>query len=100
MDGEVINELLECCRRELQITWDDKDTDKRIINHIKSGALTIERDCGVTDIDFKEGGKANALLLAYVRRSYSGDISTFKADYIGDIIALQTDKEVDEYGNE
>lgn len=97
MTTEILNTLLCDCKIELQITWNDEETDSRIINHIKDGVLRLKRNCGVDDTDFLTGGKAHALLLAYVRRANDGDTSTFNADYLGDIIALQTDKEVADY---
>lgn len=97
MSEERLNALLKLCRLELQITWNDEDTDERLLTHIKNGAYKIKDLCGVYESDFDAGGKANALLLAYVRRAISGDISTFEADYLTDIVGLQTDYEV-EYG--
>lgn len=98
MSNEQLTALLDNCRLELQITWNDDDTNARIVNHIKNGLVYLQRVTGATDEDFEAGGKANALLLAYVRRAVSGDTSTFEADYLSDIIALQTDFEVDSYG--
>lgn len=97
MSNETLSKLIECCKNELQITWDDADTDKRILNHIKNGAVLLERVCGATENDFNEGGKANALLLSYVRRAFSGDVSSFEDDYRSDIMGLLNDKEVEEY---
>lgn len=100
MSNELLNTLLDLCRLELQRTWTDDDDNARILMHIKNGVHFIKGRCGVTDEDFTEGGKANALFLAYVRRGISGDLSTFEADYLSDIIALQTEFEVDNYVEE
>lgn len=97
MSNELLNALLDLCRLELQRTWTDDDDNARILMHIKNGVHYIKGRCGVADEDFKEGGKANALFLAYVRRGMSGDLSTFEADYLSDIVALQTEFEVDNY---
>lgn len=98
MSNEQLTALLDLCRLELQITWQDDDTNARIENHIKNAVSYLQRTTGATDDDFAAGGKANALLLAYVRRAIYGDTSTFEADYLSDILALQTDFEVDNYG--
>ena len=98
MSNELLAKLLELCRLELQITWTDADTDKRITNHIKNGVRYITDHCGVKSEDFDAGGKANALLLAYVRRAVSGDLTTFEADYLSDIVSLQTDFDVENGG--
>ncbi len=98
MNNEQLTALLDICRLELQITWQDDDTNARLINHIKNGVTFITDRTGVVVADFMAGGKANALLLAYVRRAQSGDTSTFEADYLSDIISLQTDFEVSTYG--
>lgn len=97
MINNLYSALLDCCRLELQITWQDDDTNARIVNHIKNGVNYIQNKCGVTDDDFLAGGKANALLLAYVRRAMSGDTSTFEADYLSDILDLQMEFEVENY---
>ncbi len=99
MTPETLTELIHDCKVEVQITWSDDDTDHRIINHIKDGVSRLKRICGVDDTDFLSGGKAHALLLAYVRRANDGDTSTFNADYLDEIIALQNDKDVEEYGD-
>lgn len=91
MSDELLTKLLQLCRLELQITWTDADTDERILNHIKNGVTKIKDKCGVEYNDFDAGGKANALLLAYVRRGISGDLTTFEADYLSDIVSLQVD---------
>lgn len=97
MINNLYSALLDSCRLELQITWQDDDTNARIVNHIKNGVNYIKNKCGVTDDDFIAGGKANALLLAYVRRAMSGDTSTFEADYLSDILDLQMEFEVENY---
>lgn len=100
MTTEQENTLLDLCRLELQITWQDDDTNTRLLNHVKNGLTFIKDRCGVVDKDFEAGGKANALFLAYVRRGMSGDLSTFEKDYLSDIVALQIDFEVDNYVEE
>lgn len=97
MNNTVLESLLESARNEVQVTWADEETDKRLKRHIQNGSRLLKKHCGVEDKDFQEGGKANALLLAYVRRAFDGDISGFVADYLGDIVDLQLDKEVEEY---
>lgn len=98
-DAQILT-LLSLCRNELQITWQDAETDDRIKNHIVNGVHYLKRVTGANDDDFNAGGKVNALLLAYVRRAVSGDVSTFEADYLKDIIAFQVDGEVEAYENE
>lgn len=100
MSDELLLALLDLCRLELQRTWTDDDDNARIVMHIKNGVNYIKGRCGVADEDFNEGGKANALFLAYVRRGISGDLSTFEKDYLSDIVALQTEFEVANYGEE
>lgn len=100
MSEEQLNILLDLCRLELQRTWSDEDDNARILMHIKNGVAFIKARCGVSDEDFNEGGKANALFLAYVRRGISGDLSTFEKDYLSDIVGLQTDYEVSNYAEQ
>lgn len=98
MEYKKLIMLLQLCRNELQITWQNRETDERILNHIRNGVRHISDIGGVTDDDFLEGGRANALLLAYVRRAVSGDISTFENDYMSELLGLQIESEVNSYG--
>ena len=100
MSEEQLNILLDLCRLELQRTWSDEDDNTRILMHIKNGVAFIKDRCGVSNEDFNEGGKANALFLAYVRRGISGDLSTFEKDYLSDIVGLQIDYEVSNHAEE
>lgn len=97
MNNTVLESLLVEARNEVQVTWADEETDKRLKRYIQNGSRLIKKHCGVDDEDLQEGGKANALLLAYVRRAFDGDISGFVNDYLGEIVDLQQEKEVENY---
>ena len=97
MNNTVLESLLVEARNEVQVTWADEETDKRLKRYIQNGSRLIKKHCGVDDEDLQEGGKANALLLAYVRRAFDGDISGFVNDYLGEIVDLQQEKEVSDY---
>ena len=99
--GFIASNLREMCRDELQITWRDHQLEARLEGHIKNGVEYLAAVTGATELDdFRAGGKACALLLAYVRRAMSGDLSTFEADYMADIIRLQIECEVTERAKE
>lgn len=100
MNNTVLESLLVEARNEVQVTWVDEETDKRLKRHIQNGSRLLKKHCGVEDEDLQEGGKANALFLAYVRRAFDGDISGFVKDYIGDIVDLQLESEVLAYETE
>lgn len=94
INESTVDKLLKLCRRDLQITWQDYETDEQIKMYIRNAAYYLFDKCGVIgDDDLLAGGRGNALLLAYVRRARSGDISTFEKDYLQDIISLQIDIE-------
>ncbi len=97
MNNTVLESLLVEARNEVQVTWADEETNKRLMRYIQNGSRLIKKHCGVDDEDLQEGGKANALLLAYVRRAFDGDISGFVNDYLGEIVDLQQEKEVSDY---
>lgn len=97
MNNTVLESLLVEARNEVQVTWADEETDKRLKRHIQNGSRLLKKHCGVDDEDLQEGGKANALFLAYVRRAFDGDISGFVNDYLGEIVDLQQEKEVENY---
>ena len=43
MNDAQLLQLLSLCRNELQITWEDNDTDDRIKNHIQNGITYLCR---------------------------------------------------------
>lgn len=95
MDEKVLLNLLDIVKKDLQIPF--ADDDDKLENIILNGANKLSDVCGVVDDDFNTGGRANALLLAYCRRAYDGDLSTFDDDYVRDIMFLKNRKEVDYY---
>lgn len=96
--GFIASNLREMCRDELQITWHDRQLEARLDSHIKNGVEYLAAVTGAAELnDYQSGGKACALLLAYVRRAMSGDLSTFEADYMSDILRLQIEREVSDH---
>lgn len=91
----TIENLLEQAKQELQIDFDDDDL--KITSIIKNGCNELIRICGVCESDFEAGNRANALLLAFVRRAYDGDLSNFRNDYKSEIMTLKTESEVKRY---
>lgn len=94
----TINELLVLVKSDLQI--DFNDDDERLKNLIKNGVSELTRVCGVVADDLMAGGKANALLLAYARRAYDGDLTAFRQDYQSEIMTLKTESEFNRYAKE
>lgn len=94
----TLNELISIVKADLQIDFDDDDN--RIKNLILDGTDELSRICGVVTDDFKAGGKANALLLAYVRRAYDGDLTSFRNDYKSEIMTLKSEREYERYVEE
>ena len=95
MNEALLNELLNTVKAEVQVDFDDDD--KKLLNHIKNGCAELIRLCGVEENDFEAGGRANALLLNYVRRAYDGDLTNFRNDYKSEIMTLKAESEVSRY---
>lgn len=95
MNEALLKELLTVVKNEVQVDFDDDD--KKLTNHIQNGCTELSRICGVEESDFEVGGRANALLLNYVRRAYDGDLTAFRNDFKSEIMTLKAESEVSRY---
>lgn len=99
MNDDILQQLLEACRLDQNITWVSERTDNELKLYIKNGIAKIKRNTGLDDADFLPGQKGCDLLLGYVRRARSGDTAQFNNDFSDDIYALYIENEA-AYGEE
>ena len=67
---KVDDEFLKEVKRDLQITWEDEDTERVLSSYIKTGVEVLQNDVG-TSIDFDKDDIARGLLRTYVRYAWN-----------------------------
>lgn len=88
--------LLEDVKNYLDITFADDDTDKKISDSIQRGTEFLNRIAGC-ELDYEEKGGHRTLLFSYCRYDLAGKGDEFNKNYLGQILALQIDKELEQY---
>lgn len=83
---------LEDVKRELNITWSDDETDKRIFGIWKRAEGIIERAAG-RPINFSNHALALQLLYDCCRYLYSDAFAQFKQDYAEELLSLHIEAE-------
>lgn len=83
-----IVELLDEIKGDLQITWNDDNTEKNLTNYIEDGIEVLENDVG-TSIDFEEDKMARGLLRTYVRYAWNKSEEFFIENNLERILKLE-----------
>ena len=83
-----IVELLDEIKGDLQITWDDDNTEINLTNYIEDGIEVLENDVG-TSIDFEEDKMARGLLKTYVRYAWNKSEEFFIENNLERILKLE-----------
>lgn len=96
MEGEA--KLLSDVKNYLDITWEDSQTDEKLLGIIRRGMAAISGKIG--KCDFLEETQEKALLLDYVMYVRQGEVAQFWQNYASEIISLQLDRKVDAYSAE
>lgn len=94
----VNSELLGQVRQQLNITWNDPDTDKRV-NHIALSAQSaMAHQLGVkSDFDFSVPGIENTLVLAYCLYLWNNvEMGLFEENYKPLILRARAIHEVEQ----
>ena len=94
--ADVPSALLADVETRLGITWSDPATDERVRGWIASGTEYIDRRAGEVQ-DYDRDGAARTLMMEYVRYARDEALDVFENNYLGLIVALQTDAEVTRY---
>lgn len=97
--NELPNGLLETVKNYLDITWDDEETDKKLVGIVKRGIKYINNIAG-TDFDYTVQDKPQELLLDYVRYVRSNALDEFQINYLHELLALRISEEVAAFDKE
>jgi hypothetical protein len=96
MTEEAFNQLLLDTKNELDITWQDDDTDKKLTGIIKRGLAYIDNVAGAVQ-DYTIEAEARGLLFDYCRYVRAGALSEFMENYLPELLTLQQAEEVKAY---
>lgn len=88
--------LLNEVKSYLDITWDDPQTDLKLLGIIERGMKYLNRVAG-TELNYTINDKPKELLLDYCRYVRSNALEMFQQNYLHELLALQIDAEVEAY---
>ena len=88
--------LLPDIKTALQITWDDAQTDERILGFIEDGCAYLNDKLGETG-DYEVPGYPRTLLKEYVRYARDEALDVFENNYQNLLLAMQNQKGVRDY---
>ena len=89
-------ELLELVKSDIDITWLDEATNKKLTSTIKNGIKYFDEKSGIEN-DYTIEGRAHSLLFNYVRYDRDGLLHEFEANYRKEIIAFINKAKADRY---
>lgn len=88
--------LLSDVKNYLDITYEDPETDKKIMGIIQRGKKYLDKHAG-TEQDYSEEGTARALLFDYCRYARGNVLEMFEENYMSDLISMRAEAQADEY---
>lgn len=91
-----ISVLLNELKNYLDITWEDDQTDIKLLGMIERGMKYLNRVAG-TELDFTVNDKPKELLFDYCRYVRSNALEMFQQNYLHELLSLQIQAEVDSY---
>lgn len=91
-----MGDLYETLRNELNITWDDEETESRLIRIITNAVVTMNRKIG-SDINYSIAGPEQELFLAYCVYVYNNCANQFDENYLNEIMQIRSIYEVEQY---
>lgn len=94
-----MTDILEELKQELYITWNDDNTDTRLINIQKRAEYKINDYAG-TQVDISEDLNARSLLINLVRYMWNNVEDQFELNYKADILMLRAKYKVAAVKNE
>ena len=89
-------DLLPDIKTALQITWDDAQTNARILGFIEDGCAYLDDKLGEAG-DYESPGYPRTLLKEYVRYARDEALDVFENNYQRLLLAMQNQKGVRDY---
>lgn len=86
--------MLEKLKQYLNISWEDDELDKKLINLLEQSKNALTSLMGV-NINFEEDKELEELLFNRVRYSYNNSLEYFEENFKSEILRLQLQKGVE-----
>ena len=99
MDEATLNQLLDDVRNRLDITWEDQDTDRKVMGWIEDGVAYLNDKLGEPG-DYTVPGFPRTLLFEYARYARDAALDVFENNYRSLLLAMQNDRKVGVYALE
>ena len=88
--------LLDIVKNQIDITWSDDSTDKKLTLMISNGIAELDALSGIKN-NYLVEGKAQCLLFIYVLYDMSNCLDDFKKNYQSDIVSFINRAKVKNY---
>ena len=89
MTEEAKTQLIADIKIDLDIDWEDENTNKKIKEYVENGIVAITDFSSASEIDFSKPGKERELIFAYCRYARSNVLEMFRTNYKEELISLR-----------
>lgn len=89
--------MLEIIKAALSVTWDEEETDMKIIRIMEDAEAKLNHIMGA-EMDYSIPGPARRLFINFCMYVWNGVEKDFKSNYLSDIYELRRINEVKAYG--
>ena len=96
-ENEKYGSMLETIKASLSVTWDEEDTDMKIIRIMEDAEVKLNHILGA-EMDYTAPGPARRLFINFCMYVWNGVEKDFKTNYLSDIYELRRINEVKAYG--
>ena len=96
-DDDKYNRMLPMIKAAVSVTWDEEDTDMKIIRIIEDAEVKLNHILGA-EMDYSAPGPARRLFVNFCMYVWNGVEKDFKTNYLSDIYELRRINEVKAYG--
>ncbi len=97
MDKAIIDKLIELAKDKCKISWNDKDTEKKVRTMVENAAVVLKHKLGMKrDADaFTEPGQARMLFENYCLYDWNNMTAEFEKNYKSEILTERHKNEVE-----
>ena len=96
-EDDKYGSMLVAIKAALSVTWDEEDTDMKIIRIMEDAEVKLNHILGA-DMDYTAPGPARRLFVNFCMYVWNGVEKDFKTNYLNDIYELRRINEVKAYG--
>ena len=88
-----VQDYIDPVKRHLNITWDDEDTEERLIDQMMDAEIALNHKLGA-EIDYFAPGAERRLYLNYMLYSWNNALEQFDAAYRAELLQIRHKYEV------